>query len=146
VPVSIVRKDLIPKMQPSRLFTRYGIRILDQKNNELTAGAGNWFSDEAITTSSSRIRRAQLARHDAHQLPERARRLHARHAVQELFGDDVRFDSSGCMRIQNVRDLWCACCRRRRLVAHRDRRRDQVPANARNAKLKPPVPLHLGST
>src|SRR5436190_3382007 len=43
VPVSIVRKDLIPKMQAEPDYlTRYGIRILDQKNNELTPAQVNW--------------------------------------------------------------------------------------------------------
>src|SRR4051812_12449267 len=49
VPVSIVRKDLIPKMQAEPDYlTRYGIRILDQKNNELTPAQVNWFSAEAV--------------------------------------------------------------------------------------------------
>src|SRR5205823_1270088 len=49
VPVSIVRKDLIPKMQAEPDYlTRYGIRILDQKNNELTPAQVNWFSEEAV--------------------------------------------------------------------------------------------------
>src|SRR4051794_29825589 len=49
VPVSIVRKDLIPKMQAEPDYlTRYGIRILDSKNNELTPSQVNWFSDEAV--------------------------------------------------------------------------------------------------
>ena len=129
MPVSIVRKDLIPKMQAEPDYlTRYGIRILDQKNNELTPAQVNWFSEEAVNykfkqdpgerNSLGTIRINFPSAHGVymHDTP-----------YKNLFGDDVRFDSSGCMRIQNVRDLVVlAAVRDLRLVAHRDRRGDQV--------------------
>ena len=48
VPVSIVRKDLIPKMQaePDYLVKNH-IRIFDPKNN-VTPAQINWFSEEAV--------------------------------------------------------------------------------------------------
>ena len=107
VPVSIVRKDLIPKMQAEPDYlTRYKIRILDPKNNELTPAQINWFSDEAVNykfkqdpgdhNSLGSIRINFPSAHGVymHDTP-----------YKNLFGEDVRFDSSGCMRIQNVRDL-----------------------------------------
>src|SRR5678816_1334483 len=49
VPVSIVRKDLIPKMQAEPDYlTKNKIRILDPKNNELPPAQINWFSEEAV--------------------------------------------------------------------------------------------------
>ena len=101
VPVSIVKKDLIPKMQAEPDYlTRYGIRILDQKNNELTPAQVNWFSEEAVNykfkqdpgerNSLGTIRINFPSAHGVymHDTP-----------YKNLFGDDVRFDSSGCMRI-----------------------------------------------
>jgi murein L,D-transpeptidase YcbB/YkuD len=144
VPVSIVRKDLIPKMQAEPDYlTRYNIRILDQKNNELTPAQINWFSDEAVNykfkqdpgdrNSLGTIRINFPSAHGVymHDTP-----------YKNLFGDDVRFDSSGCMRIQNVRDLvaW--------LLSEtpgwsRIEIDDVIKSGERkDAKLKPPVPLH----
>ena len=115
VPVSIVRKDLIPKMQAEPDYlTRYGIRIFDPKNNELTPAQVNWFSEEAVNyrfkqdpgekNSLGTIRINFPSAHGVymHDTP-----------YKNLFGDDVRFDSSGCMRIQNVRDSSCGSCPRR---------------------------------
>ncbi|MEA2875226.1 MAG: L,D-transpeptidase YcbB [Hyphomicrobiales bacterium] len=144
VPVSIVRKDLIPKMQAEPDYlTRYGIRIFDPKNNELTPAQVNWFSEEAVNyrfkqdpgekNSLGTIRINFPSAHGVymHDTP-----------YKNLFGDDVRFDSSGCMRIQNVRDLvvW--------LLSEtsgwsRIEIEDVIKSGARtDAKLKPQVPLH----
>ena len=144
VPVSIVRKDLIPKMQAEPDYlTRYHIRILDQKNTELTPAQVNWFSEEAVnykfkqdpgdrnSLGTMRINFPSVHGVYMHDTP-----------YKNLFGDDVRFDSSGCMRIQNVRDLvaW--------LLSEtpgwsRIEIDDVIKSGERkDAKLKPPVPLH----
>src|SRR6266850_2784766 len=49
VPVSIVKKDLIPKMQaePDYLVTNH-IRIFDMRGDELTPSQINWYSAEAV--------------------------------------------------------------------------------------------------
>jgi L,D-transpeptidase YcbB len=107
VPVSIVRKDLIPKMQaePDYLDKNH-IRILDPKGNELTPSQINWFSEEAVAyrfkqdpgsfNSLGSIRINFPSQHGVymHDTP-----------LKNLFGEDIRFHSSGCMRIQNVREL-----------------------------------------
>ena len=71
--------------------------------------------------------RPQFARHHPHQFPQRARRLHARHAVQEPVrrGCPLRLlrlhahpERARPGELAAVRDQW--------LVAHRDRRGDQV--------------------
>ena len=61
---------------------------------------------------------------------------------KNLFGEDVRFDSSGCVRIQNVRDLvdWL-------LSETPDWSRHEIDdviksGERKDAKLKPPVPLY----
>jgi L,D-transpeptidase YcbB len=144
VPVSIVRKDLIPKMQAEPDYlTRYGIRILDSKNNELTPAQVNWFSDEAVnykfkqdpgdknSLGTIRINFPSVHGVYMHDTP-----------YKNLFGDDVRFDSSGCMRIQNVRDLvvWLLSETSGWSRIEID---DVIKSGERkDAKLKPPVPLH----
>jgi murein L,D-transpeptidase YcbB/YkuD len=144
VPLSIVRKDLIPKMQAEPDYlTRYNIRILDQKNNELTPAQVNWFSEEAVNykfkqdpgerNSLGTIRINFPSAHGVymHDTP-----------YKNLFGEDIRFDSSGCMRIQNVRDLvnW--------LLSETNgwsrMEIDEVirSGERKDAKLKPQIPLH----
>lgn len=107
VPVSIVRKDLIPIMQKDpNYLTENHIRIYDSKHNELTASQINWYSTDAVNyrfrqdpgyfNSLGRMR-INFPSPDGvymHDTPEK-----------NLFGDDFRFASSGCMRVQDVREL-----------------------------------------
>jgi L,D-transpeptidase YcbB len=107
VPVSIVRKDLIPKMQAEPDYlTKNRIRILDGRGEELTPAKINWYSEEAMNykfkqdpgdlNSLGSIRINFPSAHGVymHDTPHK-----------NLFGDDFRFHSSGCMRVQNVREL-----------------------------------------
>ena len=107
VPVSIIRKDLIPKMQvePDYL-TRNHIRIFDPKNNELQPSQIDWYSTEAVnykfkqdagdfnSLGSMKINFPSPDGVYMHDTPSK-----------NLFGEDFRFASSGCMRVQNVREL-----------------------------------------
>jgi len=107
VPVSIVRKDLIPKMQAEPDYlTKYHIRIFDQRGNELPPAQINWYSEEAVnyrfkqdpgvlnSLGTMRINFPSAHGVYMHDTP-----------FKNLFGEDDRFHSSGCMRVQNVRDL-----------------------------------------
>src|SRR5215510_9485227 len=107
VPVSIVRKDLIPKMQAEPDYlTKYRIRIFDQRGSELPPAQINWFSEEAVnyrfkqdpgglnSLGTMRINFPSAHGVYMHDTP-----------FKNLFGEDDRFHSSGCMRVQNVRDL-----------------------------------------
>lgn len=107
VPASIIRKDLIPMMQkkPSYL-TDYRIRVYDQKGNELQPQQINWNSDEAtrylfrqdpFDGNSLGTVKINFPSPDGvymHDTPNKG-----------LFNNEFRFDSSGCVRIQNIRDL-----------------------------------------
>ena len=107
VPASIVRKDLIPLMQkdPNYLSSEH-IRIFDPRGTELQPQQINWYSDEAINyrfkqdpgdfSSLGSVRINFPSPHGVymHDTPSKT-----------LFGDEFRFHSSGCMRIQNVREL-----------------------------------------
>src|SRR6266852_7862924 len=107
VPVSIIRKDLIPKMQAEPDYlTKNHIRIFDTKNNEQPPSQIDWYSAEAVNykfkqdagdfNSLGSIRINFPSPHGVymHDTPSK-----------NLFGEDFRFASSGCMRVQNVREL-----------------------------------------
>ncbi len=107
VPVSIVRKDLIPKMQAEPDYlTKNRIRIFDQRGNELSPAHINWYSEEATnymfkqdpgdfnSLGAVRINFPNTHQVYMHDTP-----------LKNLFGEDFRFHSSGCVRIQNVREL-----------------------------------------
>lgn len=107
VPPSLIRKDLIPKMQAEPDYlTKNKIRIYDQRGNELQPSQVNWNSDEATNymfrqdpgeVNSLGSVRINLPNKDSvymHDTPSKG-----------LFGENARFHSSGCVRVQNVREL-----------------------------------------
>ena len=107
VPPSIVQKDLIPKMQDQPDYlTKNHIRIFDSRQRELQPSEINWYSEDATHYSfkqdpgslnslgSIRINFPSAYGVYMHDTP-----------LKNLFGDDFRFHSSGCMRVQNVRQL-----------------------------------------
>ncbi len=106
VPASIIRKDLIPKMQADSNYLKDNhIRIFDKNNNEVQSSQINWHSLEATnyrfredpsTENSLGVVRININNPYGvymHDTPAKG-----------VFGDDFRFVSSGCMRLQNVRD------------------------------------------
>ncbi len=107
VPVSIVRKDLIPLMQaePDYLAKNH-IRIFNMRHTELQASQIDWYSNDATnymfkqdpgsfnSLGSLRINFPSPYGVYMHDTP-----------LKNLFGDDFRFHSSGCVRVQNVREL-----------------------------------------
>jgi murein L,D-transpeptidase YcbB/YkuD len=107
VPASIIKKDLIPKMQanPNYLIENK-IRIFTKDGNEIQSSQVNWKTDEATryqfrqdpggefnSLGFVRINIANPYGVYMHDTPAKG-----------IFGDDFRFVSSGCMRVQNVRD------------------------------------------
>ncbi|MBI3436770.1 MAG: L,D-transpeptidase family protein [Proteobacteria bacterium] len=107
VPVSIVRKDLIPKMQAEPDYlTKNHIRILDPRGAELQPAQINWYSEEAVNY------RFKQDPGDFNSLGSVRINFPSAHGVymhdtpsKNLFGEDFRFHSSGCVRVQNVREL-----------------------------------------
>ena len=106
VPASIIRKDLIPRMQANANYlTENHIRIYNKNAQEVPPSSINWHSMDAInyrytedpgTLNSLGVVRINIANpygvymHDT--------------SEKGVFGDDQRFVSSGCIRVQNVRD------------------------------------------
>ena len=107
VPPSLIKKDLIPKMQANPDYlTEHKIRIFDPKGQEVPPTAINWNTTQATgykyrqdpggdinSLGFVRINIANPYGVYMHDTPEKG-----------VFGDDFRFVSSGCVRVQNVRD------------------------------------------
>lgn len=106
-PESIVRRDIIPLMREDpEYLTKNNIRILGPNGDEVDPLTIDWSTEEA---AKLRFR----------QDPGKINAMSAvkinfpnEHAVymhdtpqQSLFNNLMRFDSSGCVRVQNVRDL-----------------------------------------
>ena len=144
VPVSIVRRDLIPKMQAEPDYlTNNHIRIFDMRGDELTPSQINWYSTEAVnyrfkqdpgdfnSLGSMRINFPSKDGVYMHDTPAKG-----------LFGEDMRFHSSGCVRVQNVRELvnWL-------LMETPGWSRQEIDAviksgERKDAKVAKPVPLY----
>jgi L,D-transpeptidase YcbB len=144
VPPSIVQKDLIPKMQdqPDYLSSNH-IRIFDARHNELEPSEINWYSEDATHYSfkqdpgsfnslgSIRINFPSAYGVYMHDTP-----------LKNLFGEDFRFHSSGCMRVQNVRQLVAWLLDGMHGWSLEDIDRVIKSGEQKNVELKKPVPLH----
>ena len=144
VPVSIVRRDLIPKMQAEPDYlTKNHIRIFDRSNRELQPEQINWETEEAVNyqfkqdpgdfNSLGAIRINFPNAHDVymHDTP-----------LKNLFGEDFRFHSSGCVRIQNVRELVYWLLSETPGWPRVEVDRVIKSAERKDARLAKPVPLH----
>jgi murein L,D-transpeptidase YcbB/YkuD len=107
VPASIIRKDLIPKMRTEpNYLTENRIRIYNGQGTELQPTQVNWNSDEA-----TRYMFRQDPGGEVNSMGFVRINIPNPHGVymhdtpaKGIFGDDFRFVSSGCVRVQNVRD------------------------------------------
>ncbi len=108
VPESIIRKDLIPKMQKDPNYLRDNkIHIRDLKNNiELDASQVDWTTNDAL---NYQFRQEPGAKNSMGSIKIN---FHNKYAVylhdtpsKTLFGNSYRFHSSGCVRVQNVREF-----------------------------------------
>jgi murein L,D-transpeptidase YcbB/YkuD len=144
VPVSIVRKDLIPLMQgkPDYL-TQNHIRVFDPNHKEVPPSQIDWYSDDAVhytfredsgdSNSLGRIRINFPSQYGVymHDTP-----------LKNLFGGDFRYDSSGCCRVQNVQELVVWLLKDTKGWGP-DHIEDAIKAGDQvNANLTKPVPLH----
>ncbi len=106
-PESIVRKDIIPLMRKNpKYLTESNIRILGPDGNEIDPTTIDWNTEDAAkfrfrqdpgkinAMASVKINFPNPHATYMHDTPQ-----------QSLFDKLMRFDSSGCVRVQNVRDL-----------------------------------------
>ncbi len=107
VPTSIIKKDIIPKMQKDPGYlSRSKIRVLDGRGKEISPQSIDWSTDRALnytlrqdpgTGNSLGQIRIDMPNNLAvfmHDTPSKG-----------LFSGDNRFLSSGCVRVDGVRDL-----------------------------------------
>ncbi|WP_184219597.1 L,D-transpeptidase family protein [Paenochrobactrum gallinarii] len=106
-PKSIILKDIIPVMRKDPTYlTRNKIRLYDAQGQEVPPESVDWNTDEAVRL---------MFRQDPGKINAMSStkiNFHNSHAVymhdtpqQSYFNKMMRFDSSGCVRVQNVRDL-----------------------------------------
>lgn len=106
-PRSIIKKDIVPLMRKDPTYlSRNSIRLIDGQGNEVPPETIDWNAEEAPNL---------MFRQDPGKINAMAStkiNFHNPHAVymhdtpqQSLFGKLLRFESSGCVRVQNVRDL-----------------------------------------
>jgi murein L,D-transpeptidase YcbB/YkuD len=106
VPASIVKKDLIPKMQKDpNYLTDNKIHILSG-NGEVSPRSINWNSDEGTRytyrqESGADFNSMGIVRIN---IPNPYGVFMHDTNTKGVFGDDFRFISSGCVRVQNVRE------------------------------------------
>jgi murein L,D-transpeptidase YcbB/YkuD len=106
-PRSIVEKDIVPLMQKDPTYLeRNKIRLIDGKGQEVSPTTVDWFAPKAPNLmfrqdpgkinamSSTKINFHNPNNEYMHDTPQ-----------QGLFNKLMRFESSGCVRVQNVRDL-----------------------------------------
>jgi murein L,D-transpeptidase YcbB/YkuD len=107
VPKSIIRKDLIRYMnEDPEYLTKFRIRIFDGRGNEVLPSAIDWSTEEAVSftfrqdpSAENSLGRCKIDfynKYDVylHDTPQKA-----------LFGENDRFYSSGCVRVENVDQL-----------------------------------------
>jgi L,D-transpeptidase YcbB len=107
VPISIIRKDLLPKLQAEPDYlARNHVRIFDTNSNELSPSQIDWNSAEAanyqLKQDPGDFRSLGTVRIDIpnvqgiymHDTPSK-----------NLFGEDFSVAAPGCMRVQNLREL-----------------------------------------
>lgn len=107
VPMSIVKADIIPHMRKDPGFiAKSNMKLLGAENRELDPASVNWASlsnpyfyvrQEPGPTNSLGQLKIDMPNTEAvylHDTPKKS-----------LFRNDVRFNSSGCARIEGVRDL-----------------------------------------
>ena len=145
VPPSLIKKDLIPKMKadPNYLADEK-IHVLDSAGQEVSPASINWNTDQAThftyrQDTGADVNSLGFVRINIpnpygvymHDTPEKG-----------VFGDDFRFVSSGCVRVQDVRDYvaWL-------LKDNPGWGRDQIDEAIRSGqridvKLTEPVPVY----
>jgi murein L,D-transpeptidase YcbB/YkuD len=145
VPPSLIKKDLIPKMQADpNYLTDEKIRVFNREGQEVSPQSIDW-----NTTEATNYKYRQDTGADINSLGFVRINIPNPYGVymhdtpsKGIFGDDFRFVSSGCVRVQDVRDYvaWL-------LKGNPGWGRDQIDEVIRSGqrvdvKLTPPVNVY----
>ena len=106
-PRSIIQKDIMPLMRKDPTYLeRNAIRLFDGSGNEVSPETVDWNAEKApnlmFRQDPGKINAMSSMKIDFHN--EHAVYMHDT-PQQGLFNKLMRFESSGCVRVQNVRDL-----------------------------------------
>ncbi len=104
VPKSIIRRDLIRYMnEDPNYLTNYRIKIYDSSGRELRPSDIDWTTDEAVQYA---FRQEPGAENSLGYVRINFRNAHSVYLHdtpgKSLFGQNRRFNSSGCVRVENV--------------------------------------------
>ncbi|MDJ1157923.1 L,D-transpeptidase family protein [Chelatococcus sp. SYSU_G07232] len=107
VPSSIVRKDIIPKMQGDPAYlAKAKIRILDQDGREIDPAAIDWSTTQAAAFTLRQDAGAQNSLGSLRIDMPNSRSVYMHDTPSKgLFSASLRFASSGCVRVSDVRDF-----------------------------------------
>ena len=144
-PESIVRRDIIPLMRKNpKYLEENGIRIYGPDKQELDPRSIDWSTEEAVgyhfKQDPSRINAMRAAKINfknkhavyMHDTPE-----------QGLFDKLVRFESSGCVRVKNIRDLLTWIAKDTPQWSRRSLERTIAAGERTDAQLAAPVGVHF---
>lgn len=144
-PVSIIRKDIIPVMRKNPTYlTDSKIRVFKGDGTELSPEEIDWTSDEATryrfrqepgrnnAMGSVKINFANPHAVYMHDTPQ-----------QSLFSRLLRFESSGCVRVQNVRDLLTWLAKDTQGWSRRNIEQTIATGEQVSIKLASPVPVYF---
>ena len=144
-PVSIIRKDIIPLMRKNPSYvTDSKIRIFKRDGSEIMPENIDWSTEEAVKYRF----RQEPGRNNA--MGSAKINFSNPHAVylhdtpqQSLFNRQLRFISSGCVRVQNVRDLLTWLAKDTEGWSRRQIEQTIASGDRINVKLAAPVPIYL---
>ena len=107
VPVSLIKKDIIPHVRKDPDYLqKMKIRILDAKGQEVDAKAIDWSTQNAVNYT---LRQDPGAINSLGQIRIDMPNKHAVYMhdtpKKQLFAQDIRFHSSGCVRVADVGDF-----------------------------------------
>jgi murein L,D-transpeptidase YcbB/YkuD len=142
VPPGILRKDIMPKVRRNLGFlAQNNMRVFDAAGNELDPASIDWSGNSGINfwvrqdpgpTNALGAVRIDMPNTRAVYLHDTPKK--------ELFGNDLRFNSSGCARVQDVADL-AAWLLDESGISRRDIQRGIDAERTINLRLVRPVPV-----
>ena len=143
VPVSIVRKDLIPLMQDKPDYlTQNHIRVYDPNHKEVPPSQVTGLQTMSMLLRvPGGSRQIKFARPASASIFEPLRRLFMHDTpLKNLFGGDFRYNLSGCLPVQTCRDLVVMAARRTRRGGAPDHIAQAIKSGDKvNANLTKPV-------
>ena len=108
VPKTIAQKDIIPKiLKNPGVLQSMNMKVLDTNGKEIKASSVNWSKeilDPKVTIRQEPGRGNSLGEVRINMPNPDAVYMHDT-PHKELFGGDFRFNSSGCVRVEGVKDL-----------------------------------------